>query len=409
LTSLAVAIDVPYGSDTLPDLADRADIVVEVKPGQLKPGGAADGGILSLQFVGKAGQLLKQEGDAPAEFPIVMRVTDDVASSEQFLQGLSQSGGVLFLRSTESQPELKGVAKYSVVGGRAGWVPLNVTASPETADAIKEYLELDDGARADWVLEHFQSSVPFVQKSAVIEAAGIRNLDERLQVLQRVLESSEVRAANKALAVDACAATGDSRAVGPLSNVARQENAPDFLRSAAIRSLSGLDEGEAALKEFADSPDPFLKERAKQALDNLKSQDSAGNTSILLDSISGPLVGVVSRLNLVRQAAEQVQTPVDADMIKEFIDKAPRGQSESLHLAAIEGLGAANTPDAARLLEKMALDQSQSELVRSSAILGISQIDSGISLSALKRVAEGLEATEGAKPLRELVAGLRVE
>ncbi len=350
------ATDMPFGSDTLPYAASRATLVVQSPGATRLESSSPSASLYRLNL----GNLLYGNSEAK-EVTVVIPKGADMLNPEKF------AGSIVFLRGPLKPESLAGYGIpaqdsatgpiFEVIGGRHGVVPAE---TPALVEAVGDYVRSPETARVAWANRHVESSSLYLQRSAVAEARRKPGDPGCLGLLGKALESRKAAPLVKQEAIRALQAMGTPAVVEPLKNAAENTANSGPVRKTAVDALGRVPSGAHFLQDFKASSDPILSSAAVQVL-----QETAGPK---------------------KPNAQAV--PVEGSLQE--------------RLSGVDSLSRLNTKEAASALKDLALDQKQNNLVRSNAILGLSQFETGIGLPALNDLAQKLPESE----LKELAATL---
>uniref|UniRef100_A0A7C2P0G1 HEAT repeat domain-containing protein n=1 Tax=Schlesneria paludicola TaxID=360056 RepID=A0A7C2P0G1_9PLAN len=270
LSSGLWAVDLPYGSDTLPYLATRATLVATaaaVRPLPVKeplPSGAR---------INAYGVQLQREpvlkGTVPdaREVTVVVPLALDFGNAEEtrlqkgqtlFLAEYTDNDGLATIGAPGTQPA------YLLVSGRYGVVDLQ--KSDFKQQRVAEYVRnlsgqaeaRLDAARTQWCLSTLTEGDDFLKRSAVFELDRFSQEPQAIQILARALESTNTSVAIKRDAINVLRTSEQESAVAPLKSLAENGQQPLVLRKHAVDSLGAVPGGLTILQEWSRGNDRVL-------------------------------------------------------------------------------------------------------------------------------------------------------
>lgn len=258
--SNAVASEVPYGADTIPFLVRHSSVIVRVASASPV---VTDG--MSFQFVVERDAVIR--GEIASHFTIAI-------PNEIGLAGVAlPAGSLLFLTRllSEAEKEDWGIAApgpvFAVTAGFKGVIP----SEPGVEAAVEEYLGLvaaDPESREAWARAQLASDSPYLQRSGVLEIAGVggvhfsasRAADLLLGMVTRDQATTAVRRA----ALEEFVSADPIGASDTLRDLAADPATPDTLRWDAVIALPRVEGGREVLEDLSGSEDSFLGEAARE-------------------------------------------------------------------------------------------------------------------------------------------------
>ncbi len=406
---LAVASEIPYGADALPYLASHATAVVEVSRARLSPEADPKAAQRFSAYELTVGRVVPGEKRKDshiregATVRVVLPKELDVAATSDL------NGSTVFLRGPLSAEESQTwgldpkTPTYAVVSGRYG-----VISDGKRRAAAEDYVKTTPDRRLDWAATHVTSDDSFLQRSALLEAGNqAHSQPERaVQLLGDSLKSDKVSNPNKRVAINALESSRSPQALAPIKEMCKNDTAPQALRFQAIQAMASVPGGLDVLREWRGSGEKLLAPKSKEVLEKFApAKEAPPAPPGTVRQIQGKLrsAEAISK----REAIAEASRFAGSDELLGALHGAANEPKQELtvKLAAVEGLAKFNNKPAADALAAIAKDKEQPALVRSSALLALSRMETGISAKVLKQLAD--ELTD--KDLKAMAAGLGSE
>ena len=385
------AIDLKYGADTLPYLASEADVIVKVV--EPERGKTRTSTVAAYRVTVR--EAVKGEAAAGERLWILVPSGIDLADAKKL------AGGLLFLRGPVERAEASklGVGtderSFWLVSGEHGALGGQASDALPEGD-VRRYLELaNTEAKLEWAQEQLKKKDEYLQRSAMFELAEpeLAKNPRSVEILGESVKSDIVLELNKETAVQLLQKSGSRRALEVLREVAIDEKTSPQLRESAIQAMPGLPGANNVLKDLAEKGPPLVRPTAADVVKVLK-----------LEPVSGPEPRAVNKLEEMLRSdrskersqafAELGRLGASDDSLKVlkivFSEQLPGGTTDKLR--AVHQAGRFGTLESVKLLQSVAADKSQPDIVRSEAVLEISNQPAGISLDAMEQLSTSLEA-----------------
>lgn len=261
----ASAIDLPHGSDGLPQLASDATMVIAVAG--VEEQALPEGARVSL-FSVEVTEVYKGDDITGSRIFIMAPASLGTIPASEF------KGSAVFLRGPLGEKELgfwelpPDRQIFQLVAGGLGLVKLN----PERSRAIKRYVSLadagGDAAGISWAKEYIDRETDdhFLQKSIVYELERHPESPRALEFLGWATRLQWMDLAQRSLAIEALSRNGSETALEKLIDTAEDKRIRLDVRSLVIEEVAGHDEASEVLVDWAGSKDRFLSGEAKKVL-----------------------------------------------------------------------------------------------------------------------------------------------
>lgn len=245
-TSTATASDFPFGSDALPYLASRASVVLESAGASASP--TTDENAVAYQVIVK--DTFRGEFP-PGRVLVVAPVAAGAPNASAFRESAVFVAGPL----TEQQKKEWGVGSaepvYQLVAGEGGVVPL----TPRRREALESYFSPADGKDGDahyaWANRYVDDADSFLQRSAIFQLERHDEEARAINTLARAAQSRAVKLENRALAIQAIASVGASKALVVLTRIAENASVPNELRLMSVAAIDTVPGGDKQLRKWS--------------------------------------------------------------------------------------------------------------------------------------------------------------
>lgn len=402
LAANASSEDLEFGADSLPYLADSADLVARVSGAERIQARQRSVSAYTVTI----GEVIRGDGSAGANVTILVPRGFDVQTPEQLSQG------VLFLRRVDdveiSDLEVASPDRpfYWLVSGSYGALGSD-TEDPRkavAAEQVREYVQLRDrDAKLRWAESQIGAGNEYLQRSALFELAQPEYADEprAVQILGEAARSTTVDELNRGTAIQLLEKSESPQALDVLKEVATDQRASASLRRSAVQAMPGLPGGQEVLRDLAVSGAPELKPVAQEVLGDFTPQ---GAPSADLEEIQGMLLSP-KRVDRERGFRQLDEARPSAETVRVLgaviVEGTPGGTGDKIR--AVEALGEQRSREAIERLAAVAKDTGQPEVVRSQAILEIAKQPTGLRIGVMEDLSQNLEPGQ----LQDLATGLK--
>lgn len=254
----SVASDTPYGAGSIPFLVDSSTKIVRVEAGtEIVRSAVATTYLLTIA------ETLR----GVPEPELVVAIPSEVGTTVV----VPPPGSLLFLTRVLTDDEKveweigDSRAVFAVAAGMRG------VLTPAAADeaAVHTYLNAETPEeREEWARAQLTSGSAYLQRSAVLAAAGVGAVRfedaTEAQFLREAVNLESVETPIRQTALQAYVAEGAPGASEVLRDLATDPDVPDALRQDAIIALPRVDGGLEVLEDLSTSNDAFISGTARQ-------------------------------------------------------------------------------------------------------------------------------------------------
>lgn len=271
LIGKASADDLPYATDSLPQLASGASLIVECLSAEAIS--LPEGSRANLFSVTTTAYL---KGDSQGAKLLVLSPlslgpisTDKFKGALAFLQGPLGSSDLRYWGLQERVDPI-----FQLVSGEFALVELKNGRK----EFIKKYLSLADGEEGqepgvDWAKRYIDSEPQdsFIQRSIVHELERHPNNPRALEFLGWATRLKWMRKDYRDLAIDILGRNGSDNALNKLKETATDRRIRQDIRTSAIKEIAEQPKGIEVLNGWTSAKDPLLVENAKKILTEVSS------------------------------------------------------------------------------------------------------------------------------------------